>query len=90
MQVVLLKVAAHGLYLQKKIKMKKFMYMLATVSTLCTGSAAQDTVNAVESYSQNVDTNTNQLIINGIMTIVTIVLSIIQRKKDKKNGLSKK
>lgn len=70
--------------------MKKVIYLATLISGLCTGSAAQDTVNAVESYSQNVDTNTNQLIINGIMTIVTIVLSIIQRKKEKKNGISKK
>lgn len=66
------------------------MYLATAISGICTTTQAQDTVNAVQEYSQNVDTNTNQLIINGIMTIVTIVLSIIQRKKEKKYGLQKK
>lgn len=69
--------------------MKKLMYLATLGSGICTTSAAQDTANAVQSYSTNVDTNTNQLIINGIMTIVTIILSIIQRKREK-NGISKK
>lgn len=69
--------------------MKKVMYLLATASTICTGSVAQDTANAVQEYSKNIDTNTNQLIINAIMTVVTIVLTIIQRRKERKNGIQK-
>lgn len=70
--------------------MKKLIYLATLISGICTTSAAQDTVNVAQSYAENVDTNTNQLIINGIMTVITIVLSIIQKKKGGKNGIQEK
>lgn len=68
--------------------MKTLTTLLSLGSTACTADTAM--VAMADTYTQNVDANTDKLIINGIMTIITIVLAIYQKKKGGKNGLSKK